>query len=99
MKRNGMKHVQATHKVSEPVAQMQALNDLRLRILTAKGGFLKLGTPNYMAFVEAQATREGKVFTTEEKVKIRQVFNANLSTTDLPLVELVERALQFQQAA
>lgn len=94
-----MKHQQRTRKVSEPVARMQALNDMRIRVLQAKSRFLSLGTANYMAFVEAQAVGEGWVLTSEDKVKIRQVMNANLGHEDGRLVELIERAVMAQQAA
>lgn len=79
------------------IEQAQVLNDLRLRIYTAKGGFLALGSTVYMPFIDAQATREGIVLDTAEKLRIRQVINGNLTTEDLWRVELIERSLKFQQ--
>lgn len=99
MKRNEMQSRNRTRKVSAPVAHLQAVNDLRLRALRAKHGFLSLGTPAYIGFVETQAAREGKLLDKSDKAKIRQVINANLSMDDKPLVELLERALETQKAA
>lgn len=88
-----------TDNVTAPAAQLQMVNELRLRALQAKSGFLALGTTAYIGFIESQAAREGMILGKQDKVKIRQVINANLTIADKPLVELLERALHFQQAA
>lgn len=81
------------------ITKAQALNNLRLRVLQAKAGFLALGTTNYMAFIDAQAVREGVVLTNEQKSDIRQVFNCRLSEDDAQVVDLIERSLKGQQVA
>lgn len=99
MKGNEMQHSETSAQGMSGIEQAQALNELRLRIYTAKGGFLALGSTTYMPFIDAQATREGVVLGVDEKVRIRQVINGNLTTDDLSRVELIERALAFQQQA
>ncbi len=99
MKRNATQHAGTVYKDGEVLTPAQLLNDLRLRTLTAKGKFLSLGTETYVPFIEAQARREGLVLTSEDKLKIRQVANGRVFATDKHWVELMERALEFQQAA
>lgn len=99
MKRNETKRGMRTSNVTGSLHAAQALNDLRLRVLRAKGGFLALGTESYMPFIDAQATKEGRILTQEEKLEIRQVINGRVLSTSTHWVELIERALETQQAA
>lgn len=99
MKRNETQHGAGTDKSKAPALNAQELNALRLRALQAKGGFLALGTDSYIPFVESQARREGLVLSAEDKMEIRQVANGRVFSQDVPWVELLERALHFQQAA
>ena len=84
---------------SRELSPAQLLNSLRVRVLQAKGGFMAIGASYYMGLLEIQATKEGTALTADQKTKLRQVMNANLSTEDAPLVEFIERALSAQQAA
>lgn len=99
MKGKTMQQSRTTRNSSGPLQDAQALNDLRLRVLKAKGGFLALGTESYMPFIDAQATREGISLDEDEKNALRQVMNGRLSLTDERRVKLIERALEQQQAA
>jgi hypothetical protein len=99
MKRNEMQRGQATGNSKGSLHEAQALNDLRLRILRAKGGFLSLGTESYMPFIDAQATKEGRALSAEEKLEIRQVINGRVYPSVEHWVELIERALEAQSAA
>lgn len=99
MKRNATQRAETIDKDSVIASPAQQLNDLRLRVLTAKGQFLKLGTDQYTPFIEAEARREGMVLTADDKLKIRQVLNGRAFATDVHWVELIERAAQFQAAA
>lgn len=99
MKRNEMQHVATNGQSSDPVQTAKQLNDLRLRLLQAKGGFLSLGTTAYMAFIESQAAREGKGIDRNEKVEYRRMMNSKVSLEDADRVALIERALEYQKAA
>lgn len=82
---------------SETPAQM--INDLRVRVLQAKGGFMKMGSTYYMGFLEVQAAKEGQVLDAARKAALRQVINGNLKLEDAPDVEFIERALTSLKAA
>ncbi len=80
----------------------QQANDLRLRIYQAKAGFLSLGTGTYMPFLDAQAAREDRSLSENEKLELRQVMNGRVDPTslrDVKRVEFIERALEYQKAA
>lgn len=89
-----MQHRKTAAQSSGPLVKAQAINELKLRVLQAKSGFLALGTANYMPFIEMQAQREKLVLTIEEKARLRQVMNCNLSIEDAPRVELIVRSLE-----
>ena len=99
MKRNATQHEGSVHKDTAILSPAQQLNDLRLRVLKAKGDFLRLGTETYTPFIKATARREGLVLTADDKLKLRQVLNGRVFQTDAHWVELIERAAHFQQAA
>lgn len=99
MKGKTMQTSSRTRKDSEPLSDAQALNALRIRVLQAKSGFLALGTEVYMPFIDAQATREGITLSDFDRSEIRQVMNTRMDLTHLRWVELIERALETQQAA
>lgn len=75
----------------------QALNDLRLRALQVRGGFLALGTESYMPFIEAQAVKEGKALSAANKIEIRQIVNGRAYPSGSHWLELMERALETQR--
>lgn len=99
MKRNATQHAETVSKDSAIASPAQILNDLRLRVLRAKGEFLKLGTEQYTPFIEAEARRQGIVMSAEDKLKLRQVLNGRVFAPDVHWVELIERAADFQKAA
>lgn len=77
----------------------QTLNDLRLRALQVRGGFLALGTESYMPFIEAQAVKEGKALSASDKLEIRQIVNGRAYPSGSHWLELIERALETQKQA
>ena len=77
----------------------KTLNDLRLRALQVRGGFLALGTDSYMPFIEAQAMKEGKALSAADKLEIRQIINGRAYPSGSHWLELVERALETQKSA
>jgi hypothetical protein len=86
-------------KKSSPIDDAQALNEIRLRALRVKSGFLSLGTESYMPFVVAQATKEGTSLSVADKLEIRQVVNGRAYPSNKHWLDLVERALETQKQA
>lgn len=99
MKRNVMQHSKTVVQGNSEMTPAQMLNSLRVRVLQAKGGFMAIGASYYMGLLEIQAAKEGTPLDADQKVKLRQVMNANLTAEDVGLVEFIERALTSQQAA
>ncbi len=96
MKRKEMQDAQTTGNNRAPLHEAQALNALRLRAISARGGFLALGTEAYTPLVEVQAAREGLRLTNDAKLRIRQIMNGNVRMGDAELIELIERAVAAQ---
>lgn len=94
-----MQHSKTVAQGSGQLSTAQVINSLKLRVLQAKGGFMALGATTYMPFIEAQASKEGRTLTQEEKVELRQIMNGYVGVGDVPNVELIERALATQKAA
>lgn len=98
----------STHKAkamedTTPVSNEQeapSIIDGRIRGLTARKTLETIGvTGNYMGLIDLQAKKEGVGLTREEKVRCRQLLNGNLCTSDFPLLELVERAVETAKKA
>lgn len=75
------------------------MNELRRRAFDVKDGLLALSPNGYMAFVDAQARREGLELSKADRFTIRQLLNGRVSTKQVAKLELAERALAFQTAA
>lgn len=74
--------------------------DGRIRGLQARKKLDAMGVKGgYMSLVDMQAMKEGVVLTPEQRVRCRQLLNGNLTSTDFPLLELVERAVATQEEA
>ena len=99
MKRNTTQHARTRGNDTAIASPAQAVNELRRRAFDAKDGLLGLSPAGYMAFVDAQAKREGVVLSPADRLAIRQLLNGRVTTKLVPKLELVERALAFQQAA
>ncbi len=97
MKRNATQHEGSRGNDTPKPSTAQAVNELRRRAFDAKDGLLALSPSGYMAFVDAQARREGIFLTTNARLAIRQLLNGRVSTKQVDKLELVERALAFQQ--
>lgn len=97
----------STHKAkamqdNAPVSNEQAVSvtDARIRGLTARKTLESIGvTGNYMGLIDLQAKKEGVGLTREQKVRCRQLLNGNLTIADIPLLELVERAIETAKKA
>ena len=95
-----MQHSGTMAKSNGSPAPMQVVNDLRVRALQAKGGFMAIGASVYMGFLEMQAAKEGIELNATEKTRLRQVMNAHLTAEDADRVAFIERALKsIQQKA
>lgn len=99
MKPNTTQHAGTIGKNTRSTRNPQLLNELRRRAFDAKDGLLSLSAGGYMAFVDAQASREGSRLTDAKRKLIRQILNGRLKPAHVKEIELIERALQFQQAA
>lgn len=99
MKRNTTQHARTRGNSTPQVLPAQALNELRRRAFNVKDGLLALSEAGYMAFVDAQAKREGVALTSADRLAIRQILNGRVSANLVNKLELTERALAFQQQA
>lgn len=99
MKRNETQRTGPMNKDTQSIELAQELNELRLRVLRAKGGFLSMGTEHYMPLIVLQANREGRTLSNADKLNIRQVINGRVTRSSRQWVELIERSLESQQAA
>lgn len=100
---NTMTHQAKAMEDTTPVSNEQeapSIIDGRIRGLTARKTLETIGvTGNYMGLIDLQAKKEGVGLTREEKVRCRQLLNGNLCTSDFPLLELVERAVETAKKA
>ena len=99
MKRNTTQHERTRGNDTSRPSAAQVISELRRRAFDAKDGLLALSEAGYMAFVDAQATREGLKLSKADRLEIRQILNGRVTTTRVSKLELAERALAFQQAA
>lgn len=70
----------------------QALNKLRIKALVIKDIFLSLGTEHYTPLIDVFARSEDRPLTPRERIRIRQMMNAQVYQDDIPLLNLCERA-------
>lgn len=97
----------STHKAkamqdNAPVSNEQAVSvtDARIRGLMARKAIEALGLhTSYMGVVDLQVKKEGLDLSREQRVRVRQLLNGNLTIADIPLLELVERAIETAKKA
>jgi hypothetical protein len=99
MKRNTTQHGRPRGNDTPEPSTAQVMSELRRRAFDVKDGLLALSEAGYMAFVDAQAAREGIKLSKADRLEIRQILNGRVTTKRRTKLELAERALAFQSAA